>query len=96
MHQHIKIIRPAVTVSMGILISPNSRPDRAKPEKVSGISRPNIVLPSERRKAIPEKTVRVPRVATKGKIPITETKNPLNRPPKNPTKSAAVKPTETG
>jgi hypothetical protein len=84
MAQQIKITKPAVIVSIGTLTSPISIPALAKPEKLDGMSRPKIVLPSESKKARPEKTVKVPRVATNGKIPTTDTKNPLNKPPKNP------------
>ena len=89
MYQHIKITKPAVIVSIGIFIDPTSIPPREKSEKLFGISLPKIVLPSDSRNAAPENTVKVPRVATNGKIPITETKIPLNKPPTKPTSKAA-------
>jgi hypothetical protein len=54
------------------------------------MSRPKIVLPPDRIKAAPEYMVKVAKVATNGKMPITLTKTPLTSPPTKPTPKATV------
>ena len=94
----IKRIKSARILKKGIFKSKDviSKPLRANEENSVGISLPKIVLPPLIRKANPLNIVRVPSVATKGRIPTIETKKPLNKPPITPTNKAANIPIQIG
>ncbi len=97
-NQTIKRIKNARILKNGIFISKDviSKPVLANEENSVGISLPKIVLPPLTKKAKPLNIVSVPRVATKGRMPIIDTKKPLNKPPITPTSKAAIIPIQMG